>query len=273
MTRRRLDAELARRGLARSREHAQGLIADGSVAVRGVVSLKPATLVGDADAIVVRGAAAHFVSRGAMKLIGALDACDGLILQGRRALDAGASTGGFTEVLLQRAVAGVLAVDVGYGQLAWSLRQDPRVVVIERTNVRYLSPADLPWVPDLVVADLSFISLRTVLPALLDCSAARSDYLLLVKPQFEVGREHICDGVVRDVDLRRKAVTSIAHALLEAGLELRGVVASPLPGPRGNVEYFIWAERGSSSRTSAHADSALGRARDMIDAAIQRGPS
>ncbi|MFM8896931.1 MAG: TlyA family RNA methyltransferase [Actinomycetales bacterium] len=275
MTRRRLDAEVARRGLARSRQHAQVLIAAGSVAVKGVIAVKPATMVDDADAIDVRVSERAYVSRGAHKLIGALDALVDLHVGGRLALDAGASTGGFTEVLLQRGVSAVLAMDVGYGQLAWSLRQDPRVVVVERSNVRYATRSDLPWIPNLVVADLSFISLKTVLPALLVCSAEQADLVLLVKPQFEVGREHVADGVVRDPALRQHAVMTIAEAVLRAGHQLRAIVASPLPGPRGNVEYFLWA-----TKDGAHVDGSSGsrwsadqrRASALVEAAIEAGP-
>jgi 23S rRNA (cytidine1920-2'-O)/16S rRNA (cytidine1409-2'-O)-methyltransferase len=281
VTRRRLDAELARRGLARSRQHAQGLIADGSVAVKGVVSLKAATMVDAADPIDLRGTEQQFVSRGAIKLIGALDAFADLRVQGRLALDAGASTGGFTEVLLHRGVSRVIAMDVGYGQLAWSLRIDPRVEVIERTNVRYASAGDLPWMPDLVVADLSFISLRTVLPALIDCSTELADLVLLVKPQFEVGKDQIADGVVRDAALRRDAVIGVASSAMSAGLTIRGVIASPLPGPRGNVEYFLWAAKGGE--VNRHLDDGEDcrrgkeggpeRIRNLVNLAIETGPA
>ena len=270
MTRRRLDAELARRGLARSREHAQGLIAEGAVAVRGVTALKAATMVDDAAAIEISGNSARFVSRGALKLIGALEAFEGLRIEGRRAMDAGASTGGFTEVLLGRGVDRVLAVDVGYGQLAWSLRQDPRVDVLERTNVRYLRPESLPWLPDLVVADLSFISLRMVMPALVECSAADADFVLLVKPQFEVGREQVADGVIRDASLRRQAIASVARAAADAGLSIRGVAASPLPGPSGNVEYFLWVSKGRAAGTAGVASWEVIEA--WIAHAIEQGP-
>lgn len=273
MTRRRLDAELARRGLARSREHAQGLIAEGSVAVKGVVAVKAATMVDDADAIEISVSVDRFVSRGALKLIGALEAFAGLDLVGRRALDAGASTGGFTEVLLGRGVDRVLAVDVGYGQLAWALRQDPRVDVLERTNVRYLQADALPWIPDLVVADLSFISLRMVIPALVACSAKRADFILMVKPQFEVGREQVADGVVRDVDLRRQSVASIADAAIEAGLRIRGVTASPLPGPSGNVEYFLWSSNGTDEGVAGQDSTSRDVVGTWIDRAIEQGPA
>lgn len=272
MTRRRLDAELPRRGLARSRQHAQGLIAAGAVVVKGVTSVKPATMVDGSDPILVRATESAYVSRGALKLIGALDAFGSLRVQGRLALDAGASTGGFTEVLLERGAAAVLAMDVGYGQLAWSLRQDPRVVVIERTNVRYAVPADLPWIPELVVADLSFISLKNVLPALAACSTAGADLVLLVKPQFEVGREQVAQGVVRDVALRRQAIMSIVDAVLAAGHVVQGVVASPLPGPRGNVEYFLWAAKVPPSAVSTASVPDRAGIEDLVESAIQAGP-
>lgn len=242
MARRRLDAELVRRRLARSREHARDLIEAGVVTVRGTVATKAATQVDEADPIVVREAngADGYVSRGAHKLIGALDAFPEVLVSGRDCLDAGASTGGFTQVLLERGAARVLAVDVGYGQLAWSLQTDPRVTVMDRTNLRGLTVADLPYRPDLVVADLSFISLRLVLPVLADVVAPGADLLLMVKPQFEVGREALGPrAVVRDPALRARAVLDVARAAWECGLGTRGVAASPLPGPSGNVEYFL----------------------------------
>jgi 23S rRNA (cytidine1920-2'-O)/16S rRNA (cytidine1409-2'-O)-methyltransferase len=183
------------------------------------------------------------VSRGAHKLIGALDAF-GVPVGGRRALDAGASTGGFTEVLLRRGAAEVVAVDVGYGELAWSLRTDERVHVHERTNVRSLEPARMGGPADLVVADLSFISLRLVLPALTGCATPDADLLPMVKPQFEVGRERLgAGGVVRDPAHRADAVRDVAAAALALGWGTAGVVASPLPGPAGNVEFFLWLRR------------------------------
>lgn len=267
MTRRRLDAEVARRGLARSREQAQQLIAAGQVRVNGTIAEKPATQVDSAAAIIVDSESeqARYVSRGAHKLIGALDAFAGLQVAGRDALDAGASTGGFTQVLLERGVRRVLAVDVGYGQLAWSLRTDDRVIAMDRTNIRLLAADDLPFAPDLVVADLSFISLELVLPQLLACTAAQCDYLLMVKPQFEVGRHAVGDGVVRDPDLRAGAVRAVAAAAVGLGLAVRGVVASPLPGPSGNVEYFLWLARGDSV-------AGLDSVEEAIDRAVREGP-
>lgn len=238
--RRRLDAELVRRGLARSREHAADLVSSGRVMVAGRPAAKPATVVEPSAAILVDPAVQTYVSRGAHKLLGALDRF-GVQVTGRRCLDAGASTGGFTEVLLRRGAAGVVAVDVGYGQLDWSLRTDPRVVVLDRTNVRSLTPADIGGPVDVTVADLSFISLRLVLAALTACTRDDGDLLVMVKPQFEVGRGMVgSGGVVRDPTLRASAVRDVAGSALALGWGTRGVVASPLPGPSGNVEYFLW---------------------------------
>jgi 23S rRNA (cytidine1920-2'-O)/16S rRNA (cytidine1409-2'-O)-methyltransferase len=183
-----------------------------------------------------------YVSRGAHKLVGALGAFDpdGRMVTGRWVLDAGASTGGFTDVLLRRGAAHVIAVDVGYGQLAWSLRSDERVTVMDRTNIRGLVVEDLPQRPGLVVADLSFISLRLVLGVFAAIVADDADLLLMVKPQFEVGRAALgSGGVVREAELRQSAVLSVAGAAWDVGLGTAGVVASPLPGPSGNVEYFL----------------------------------
>lgn len=242
----RLDAELVRRGLARSREQAADLIAGGRVHVAGSVATKAATGVTTDVALVVTASddgQADYVSRGAHKLIGALTAFAPLGLQvaGRRALDAGASTGGFTDVLLRRGVAEVMAVDVGYGQLAWALATDDRVHVFDRTNIKALAPGDLPYAPDLLVADLSFISLTKVLPSLVSLATEQADFVLLVKPQFEVGKDRVGKGgVVREAGLRVEAVLAVASAARELGLGVAGATASPLPGPAGNVEYFCW---------------------------------
>src|SRR5215472_15498438 len=247
MTRRmRLDTELVRRGLARSREQAADLIAAGRVAVAGRTAGKAASQVGQDAAIVVEGSEreAEYASRGGRKLEGALDAFADLVVAGRRCLDAGASTGGFTDVLLRAGAAQVVAVDVGYGQLTWALRADPRVTVLDRVNVRQLTPEQVAPAPGLVTADLSFISLTLVLPALAACAAPDADFVLLVKPQFEVGKGNVgAGGVVRDPALRAAAVESVAAAALQAGLGVLGIVASPLPGPSGNVEYFLWLRR------------------------------
>jgi 23S rRNA (cytidine1920-2'-O)/16S rRNA (cytidine1409-2'-O)-methyltransferase len=246
----RLDAELVRRKLARSREQAAGLIEAGRVQVRGTVARKAAAMVDPADPVLVTGEdpVDEWVSRGAHKLIGALDAFapGGLAVEGRRCLDAGASTGGFTQVLLRRGAAQVVAVDVGYGQLAWPLRTDGRVTVLERTNVRTLTPEAIGGPVGLTVADLSFISLRLVLPALAACTAPDGDLALMVKPQFEVGRERVgAGGVVREPELRAEAVLDVAAAAAGLGLGVAGVTASPLPGPSGNVEFFLWFRRGA----------------------------
>ena len=241
----RLDAELVRRGLARSREHAVALIADGRVAVSGRAATKPATGVDASTPVVVRTDPDEpsWVSRGAHKLLGALEALR-VPVEGRRALDAGASTGGFTEVLLRRGAREVVAVDVGYGELAWSLRTDERVRVLERTNVRTLTAEQVDGPVDLVVADLSFISLRLVLPALTACALPDADLLPMVKPQFEVGRERLgAGGVVRDPGARAAAVLEVAVAAAGLGWGTAGVVASSLPGPAGNVEFFLWLRR------------------------------
>ncbi|GAA2565409.1 hemolysin [Winogradskya consettensis] len=245
----RLDAELVRRKLARSREQAATLVAAGRVQVRGSVAQKVATMIDPADPVVVTGEdpADEYVSRGSHKLNGALKAFEGLEVEGRRCLDAGASTGGFTDVLLRAGAAKVYAVDVGYGQLAWPLRTNDRVVVMERTNVRTLSPEMIEGPVALTVADLSFISLRLVLPALAACTAVDGDLALMVKPQFEVGKERVgTGGVVRDWRLRAEAVLDVAATAAELGLGVASVAASPLPGPSGNVEFFVWFRRDAS---------------------------
>jgi 23S rRNA (cytidine1920-2'-O)/16S rRNA (cytidine1409-2'-O)-methyltransferase len=244
---RRLDAELVHRKLARSRDHARELIESGVVQVSGITVQKPASQVREETSIRIESAQVdHYVSRGAHKLVGALDRFSslGLTVEGRLALDAGASTGGFTQVLLERGSTSVLAVDVGYGVLAWPIRSDSRVHVYERMNVRNLRLEQLAFAPELIVADLSFISLRTVLPALTNVATADADLLLMVKPQFEVGKAAVGNGVVRDPQLRASAVASVANAMQSLGFGVRDVVASPLPGPSGNVEYFVWASRG-----------------------------
>ena len=247
MARRRLDAELVARGLARSRENARELISSGVVVLNGLTAQKPATQVDESASVSVRdvnsAAASQFVSRGAVKLAGALDyfAAVGLAVGGRKCLDAGASTGGFTDLLLQRGAQSVIAVDVGYGQLAWKLQQDPRVRMMDRTNVRYLQPSDVETPVDVVVADLSFISLTLVLPALVGVCRPTADLVVMVKPQFEVGREGLGPGgVVRDTALRKESVLAVGSAAAGLGLGAHGVVASSLPGPAGNVEYFLW---------------------------------
>jgi len=245
VTRRRLDAELVRRDLARSRQQASELIAAGRVRVNRMVASKPATQVDDAAPITVDAPTRQYVSRGAHKLLEPL-AEFGIEVAGRHALDAGASTGGFTQVLLEAGVAQVVAVDVGYGQLAWSLQQDSRVSVLDRTNVRHLTPEQLPYSPDLVVADLSFISLTKVLSALAAVSAQDADLVLLVKPQFEVGRGQVGKGgVVRDPAAHAGAIRRVAGSAADLGFGVAGLRRSPLPGPSGNIEFVIWLRRGA----------------------------
>ncbi len=263
VARRRLDAELVRRNLARSREHASELIAAGRVSVGGATATKPATQVETAAAVVVAKDEndPDYVSRGGHKLAGAFAAFapQGLRLEGRRALDAGASTGGFTDVLLRCGAAHVLAVDVGYGQLAWSLQSDERVTVMDRTNVRELTLEQIGGKPvDLVVGDLSFISLGLVLPALAGCAGPDADLVLMVKPQFEIGKERLgSGGVVRSPQLRAEMVCQVAARAWELGLGVRAVTASPLPGPSGNVEYFLWLRRDAPQLDPAEADRAV----------------
>jgi 23S rRNA (cytidine1920-2'-O)/16S rRNA (cytidine1409-2'-O)-methyltransferase len=263
----RLDAELVRRGQARSREHAAELIATGRVKVAGVPATKPATAVTMDVAIVVSDDPDRpdYVSRGGHKLAGALAVFGplGLVVSGRRCLDAGASTGGFTDVLLRAGAAEVVTVDVGYGQLAWSLRSDERVRVHDRTNVRDLTPDLVGGPVDLVVGDLSFISLRLVLDALLGLLRPDGDLALMVKPQFEVGKDRVGKGgVVRDPGLRAEAVTRIAAEAAARGWGAEAVTTSPLPGPSGNVEYFLWLRRGDPAVT---ADDILAEVRRTAD--------
>ena len=254
----RLDAELVRRELARSREQAADLIEKRSVLVNGIPATKPATQVDAETSIVIAGDRDDFVSRGGHKLAGALDAFTDIEVTGKRCLDAGASTGGFTDVLLRRGAAHVVAVDVGYGQLAWELRQDERVSILDRTNIRHLTGEMLGEAIDLVVADLSFISLTLVLPALAAVSKAEADFVIMVKPQFEVGREKLgAGGVVRDPALRKSAVIDVAESAYDVGLGTLGIAASPLPGPAGNVEYFLWLRRGAPQIDEGALDRAI----------------
>jgi 23S rRNA (cytidine1920-2'-O)/16S rRNA (cytidine1409-2'-O)-methyltransferase len=245
----RLDAELVRRKLSGSRSEAKQQIESGLVSVQGVATPTPATLVMPDAAIRIEGPARRFVSRGGDKLDGALARFE-VRVAGRRWLDAGASTGGFTDRLLQGDALSVAAIDVGYGQLEWKLRNDDRVVVLERTNVRNLSAGDLPWPVEGVVADLSFISLRTVMPALATVPTADADWLLMVKPQFEVGREALGKGgVVRDPSLWLQALNDVLDSAESAGLVLVDAAPSPLAGPAGNREFFLHLRRdGAGSR-------------------------
>jgi 23S rRNA (cytidine1920-2'-O)/16S rRNA (cytidine1409-2'-O)-methyltransferase len=261
----RLDAELVRRGLARSRDHAAELIAEGRVSVAGAPATKAATGVTTDVALVVRAdpdipGGEEYVSRGGHKLAGALAAFEpqGRQVADRRCLDAGASTGGFTDVLLRHGARQVVAVDVGYGQLAWRLRQDERVEVHDRTNVRELDLAMIGEAVELVVGDLSFISLALVLDALIGVTSEEGDLVLMVKPQFEVGRSRVGKGgVVREPALRAEAVTLVAQSAAERGWGARAVAVSPLPGPSGNVEFFLWLRRGPATIGREAVESAV----------------
>lgn len=244
----RLDVEMARRGLAPSREGAQRLIMAGRVRVNSRPAGKPDLKVDEAAEIAVLAGAAEYASRGAYKLLAALDHF-GLAVAGRLALDVGASTGGFTDVLLRRGVARLIALDVGYGQLAARLRRDPRVIVRDRTNIRLLEPGGLPYQPDLVVIDTSFISLRLVLPAVLRVAAPRADIVVLVKPQFEVGKGKVGKGgVVREEAVRRQALEDVLAFARALGLEAAGAIESPLKGPAGNREFLALLRWGPGGR-------------------------
>jgi 23S rRNA (cytidine1920-2'-O)/16S rRNA (cytidine1409-2'-O)-methyltransferase len=259
----RLDAELVRRELARSRENAVELIAAGKVLVNGIPATKAATQVDAQISITLKDEQAEFVSRGGHKLAGALDHFANLVVADKVALVEGASTGGFTDVLLKRGVKKVVAADVGYGQLAWQLQSDNRVKILDRVNVRSLTKEQVAEEIDLVVADLSFISLKIVLPALIAVAKDEADFLIMVKPQFEVGKEKLgAGGVVRDAALRKEAVAAVAAAAFSLGLGCFGVVASPLPGPSGNVEYFLWLSKAGQALLEVD-----------LDLAIERGPA
>lgn len=246
----RLDSELVRRKIVDSRERARQLIAEGAVVVNGVAASKPATQVAPDVSIAIRDTSPQWASRGAHKLVGALEAFSGpsdpeaIVVEGARCLDAGASTGGFTDVLLSRGARQVVAADVGYGQLVWRLQNDDRVDVRDKTNVRTLSAEQIGGRVDLVVSDLSFISLTLVMQALADCVRPGGAIVPMIKPQFEVGKDRLgSGGVVRSDELRAAAVEHVARYSEQLGLEVRGCVASPLPGPSGNVEYFLWLHR------------------------------
>jgi 23S rRNA (cytidine1920-2'-O)/16S rRNA (cytidine1409-2'-O)-methyltransferase len=254
----RLDSLLAERGLFASRTRAATAVLAGHVLVgpgRARAS-KPGQLV-DADVEVAVDAPPPFVSRGGVKLANALDAT-GVDPAGRRCLDVGASTGGFTDCLLQRGAAHVVALDVAYGELDWRLRSDPRVTVVERTNARSLTPDMLPYAPDLTAIDVSFISLRKVLPAVLACAAERYDCMAMVKPQFEVGRGRVGKGgVVRDESARREALAAVAAGAVELGAAVLGFVPSGLPGPAGNRETFAWLAEGGRAGAVGDVERAL----------------
>ena len=257
----RLDAELVRRGLAGSRDQAAGLIAEGVVSVAGATASKPATqITTDQPIVIAEDTGPRYASRGAYKLLGALEVFEpaGLDVSGRRALDAGASTGGFTDVLLRRGVREVIAVDVGYGQLVWALQSDDRVHVLDRTNVRTLTREQIDGPVDLVVSDLSFISLTIVMPALTAVTEPDGDIVLMIKPQFEVGRSNLGkNGVVRDPALHAGAIMQVCTSAHDHGWGTRALAPRPLPGPAGNVEYFCWLRSDAPPPDPADAERAV----------------
>jgi 23S rRNA (cytidine1920-2'-O)/16S rRNA (cytidine1409-2'-O)-methyltransferase len=251
----RLDTLLAERGLFSSRTRAAASVMAGevTVGVDGRKAVKPGEMVALDISLSVRERA-PYVSRGGLKLANALDALE-LPVQGRDALDVGASTGGFTDCLLQRGATHVVAIDVGYGDFDFGLRQDPRITLLERTNARSLTAEMLPYAPELAVLDVSFISLRKVLPAVLSCLAERHDVLALVKPQFEVGRERVGKGgVVRSAEDRRSALIDVGSAAAKLGASVLGYRSSGLPGPKGNLETFVWLAEPTRVAATTDAD-------------------
>lgn len=256
--RRRLDTELVARGLATSRTAAHDVISRGLVAVEGVPTPKPATMVSPNQTVAVATEKQRWVSRGGEKLDAALQAFS-LDVAGQRCLDVGASTGGFTDVLLARGAESVVALDVGYGQLAWSLRSDHRVRVVERTNVRHVDPAALGAPFDVIVVDVSFIGISAITSKLRDCASVGTDLVVLVKPQFEVGKERVQrGGLVTDAAAHRDAISGVADALTDHGWAPRSVVASPITGAKGNREFLLHAVLGGSTALSV----------DEIDGAV-----
>jgi 23S rRNA (cytidine1920-2'-O)/16S rRNA (cytidine1409-2'-O)-methyltransferase len=254
----RLDTLLSERGLFESRARAAASVLAGDVLLlpERRRAEKPGQLVPE-DIEVEVARPPQYVSRGGIKLANALDAF-GLDVRGARALDVGASTGGFTDCLLQRGADHVVSVDVGYGELSWRLREDPRVTVLERTNARTLAPADLPYAPGLIVIDVSFISLTKVLGAVLACAASRYDCLAMVKPQFEVGRDRVGKGgVVKDPEARREALVAIGRAGFGLGAAVTGYASSGLPGPKGNRETFVWMTETSRGGGLSDLDAAV----------------
>lgn len=258
MTEQRLDAALAARGLARSRTHAQELLDKGVVRVDGKPIIKAAFKVSEASLIEVEGLD-HYVSRAAHKLIAALDSFD-VSAAGRNALDVGASTGGFTQVLLERGVEHVVALDVGHNQISPKFRGDDRVSIVEGVNARYLTRGNLSGIlgrevePDLVVADLSFISLTQVIPALVATATPQADFVLLIKPQFEVGRTGVREGIVTNPALREDAINGVLWSAWDAGLETAGIISSPILGGAGNHEYVAWFRSGRTLNPSQWSD-------------------
>ena len=246
MTRRRLDTELMRRDLAATPTRARELIAAGQVLVGGAIASKPTRMVAPSDPVVVTGSGPQFVSRGGDKLDVALTTF-GIDPEGKRVVDVGASTGGFSDCVIQRGAREVVAIDVGYGQLDQHIRDDPRVEVLERTNVRYLELSDIGGPGDLVVADLSFISLRTVLSRLTALCGDKGELLMLVKPQFEAAREEASrsQGVIRSPDVWLRVLGEISKCVSEAGLGIMGLMVSPLRGAGGNTEFFMHSQMGA----------------------------
>ena len=259
--RRRLDVELVRRGLVPSRTRAVEVIGAGRVLVGGSPASTPARQVDGAEAIALLAAEGpEYVSRGGYKLAGALDAF-GVDAGGRTAVDVGSSTGGFTDCLLQRGAAHVFAIDVGRSQLAWSLRSDRRVTVMERTNVRDLGAGALAPVPDLCVADLSFVSLRTVVPNLLAIVSGDAEFVLLVKPQYEAGRARVGRrGIVRDAEVHAAVLREVVDGLASAGLDIDVIAVSPLRGADGNIEFLAHARRGAANVAATAIDAVVARA-------------
>ena len=248
MPRIRLDQLVFDRGLAPSRERAKAVVLAGLVRVNGTVVSKAGTLV-DAEAEVILEAPDHpYVGRGGLKLAHALDTF-GIAVTGRDALDVGASTGGFTDVLLQRGAARVVALDVGHGQLDWRLRNDPRVLVVEHFNARHLTLADLPGSVDIVVIDVSFISLRQILPAVAAVLRQGADVVALVKPQFEAGRDEVRKGIIRDPVVHDRVLAEVTAAGAEVGLTRVGSTPSPITGQKGNVEFLLHLRPSSAGRT------------------------
>ncbi len=252
MARRRIDAVLVDRGLYPSRERARAAVLAGEVRVEGQVVHKAGEQVLE-DAVIEVAEKPRYVSRGGDKLAGAFEHFD-VAVAGRHAVDVGASTGGFTDYLLQSGASDVAAVDVGYGQLAWQLRGDERVRVFERVNIRHADVRDLGGPFELVVVDVSFISLRTVLPALIGLMGESADLIALVKPQFEVGKARVGKrGVVKDPTYHADALQGVCDAIGAAGLVLRGLAFSPIKGPEGNIEFWVWASRCGASTTQSVA--------------------
>ena len=264
--RRRLDLEMVRRGIVRSRTEAAKAIESGKVMVGGRPAAKPSTLVSPSEPIHVTTAVRRFASRAGEKLDAALDRF-AISTARRQALDAGSSTGGFVDCLLQRGAGHVIAVDVGYGQLDWRLREDPRVTILERKNVRDLRPEELPYLADLVTADLSFISLGLAIGPLRRCSSPDADYVFLVKPQFEAGRGNVGGGgVVRAPDVWRRVLEHVEGYCRRDGLQPMAFMPSPLLGPAGNVEFLLYARMGPPADTGPSREAAVAEATELVAA-------